>query len=103
MFGNMDLSNLSGMMEEMQKKAQELQESSASKIYEASSGGGMVKVTANGKGEISDIQLDDALLEDKESLQILLMTAVNDALSKVEEGKKEMAMGMLGGLNPFAK
>jgi len=103
MFGNMDLSSLSGMMEEMQKKAQEMQDNAASRTYEASSGGGMVKVTANGKGEVSDIQLDDALLEDKESLQILLMTAVNDALSKVEEGKKEMAMGMLGGLNPFAK
>jgi hypothetical protein len=48
-----------------------------------------------------DLEIDDSLLEDKESLQILLIAAVNDANKMVEENKKNSAMGMLGGMNPF--
>jgi hypothetical protein len=101
MFGNMDMGNLGEMFSEMQKKAQAMQEESAAKIYEAKSGGGMVHVKANGKGEIIDIDIDDSLLEDKEALQILLISAINEVYKTIEEGKKAEAMGMLGGLNPF--
>ena len=48
-----------------------------------------------------DITIDDSLLEDKESLQILLIGTINDALKMVEDNKKSQAMGMFGGLNPF--
>ena len=101
MFGNMDMGNLGEMLSEVQKKAQELQEESASKIYEAKSGGGMVHVKANGKGEIIDIDIDDSLLDDKEALQILLISAINEVHKMMEEGKKATAMSMLGGLSPF--
>lgn len=101
MFGNMDMGNLGEMLSEVQKKAQEMQEESASKIYEAKSGGGMVHVKANGKGEIIDIDIDDSLLDDKEALQILLISAINEVHKEMEEGKKAAAMNMLGGMNPF--
>ena len=61
----------------------------------------MVEVRANGAGEIIDLNIDDSLLEDKESLQILLISAINDVNKMVEDNKKSQAMGMLGGLNPF--
>jgi DNA-binding YbaB/EbfC family protein len=61
----------------------------------------MVKVDINGKGEVTDIEIDDSLMEDKDSLQILLIGAVNDAIKMVESNKQSSAMNMLGGMNPF--
>ena len=50
---------------------------------------------------IIDITIDDSLLEDKESLQILLISAINDVFKSVESNRKNMAMGMLGNLENF--
>jgi DNA-binding YbaB/EbfC family protein len=101
MFEGLDLNNMGRMMEQMQAKARELQEKSKETILTAKGGGGMVQVSANGLGEIIDITIDDSLLEDKESLQILLISTINDVLKMAEENKKAQAMGMFGGLNPF--
>ena len=90
-------------MEELQSKAKDMEEKSKSINLTAKAGGGMVEVTANGVGEVIDITIDDTLLEDKESLQILLISAINDVNKMVEDNKKSQAMGMLGGLNPFGK
>jgi len=101
-FEGIDMGDLGKMLEEVQKRAKELEEKSESVELTAKSGGGLVKVTANGKGEIVDIEIDDSLLEDKEALQILLMSAVNDVVKMVEENKKRAALDMMGGINPFA-
>jgi len=61
----------------------------------------MVEVTINGKGEVTDINIDDSLLTDKDSLQILLIGAINDANKMVEDNRQNSALGMLGGINPF--
>lgn len=86
------------MLQQVQSKTKEMQEQNENVSYSANSGGGMVKATVNGNSELIDLEIDDSLLEDKESLQILLMSAVNDAIKASEEGKKAMAMNMLGGL-----
>jgi len=99
MFG--DMKKMAEMMAQMQEKAQQLQEEAKKVELTARAGGGMVEVRANGAGEIIDINIDDSLLEDKESLQILLISAMNDIVKMVEDNKKSQAMGMLGGLNPF--
>jgi DNA-binding YbaB/EbfC family protein len=92
MFGNMDLN-------EMMKKLQENIAEADNKTYTATAGGGMVEATANGKFEIIDLKIDDSLLEDKESLQILIMSAVNDAIKMAIEDKKSQALNMFGGMN----
>ncbi|AZV47351.1 nucleoid-associated protein, YbaB/EbfC family [Nautilia sp. PV-1] len=92
MLGNLDLN-------EMLQKLQEQMQEADNKTYTATSGGGLVEVTVNGKFEVIDIKIDDSLLEDKESLQILLMSAVNDAIKMAVEDKKSQAMNMFGGLN----
>jgi DNA-binding YbaB/EbfC family protein len=92
MFGNMDLN-------EMLKKIQENMAEADNKTYTATAGGGMVEATANGKFEIIDLKIDDSLLEDKESLQILIMSAVNDAIKMALEDKKSQALNMFGGMN----
>ncbi len=103
MFGNMNMGDLGKMLEGMQEQAQKVQEELASKEFTVKTGGGMVKVTMNGNGEAIDVDVDDSLLEDKESLQILLIAAINDANKMVEDNKKNSAMGMFGGANPFAQ
>ena len=97
----MDMSKMAEMMKDLQSKAQEMESQSKNVTMTAKAGGGMVEVTANGANEIIDITIDDSLLDDKSSLQILLMSAVNDVLKMVEDNKKSQAMGMMGGMNPF--
>lgn len=105
MFEGLDLSKMGQMMEELQSKARAMEEQSKMVTMTAKAGGGMVEVIANGAGEIIDISIDDSILEDKESLQILLISAMNDVLKMVDDNKKSQAMnnlgGMMGGLNPF--
>jgi len=99
--GGFDMGKMSEMMSQMQEKAKELEEKAKNTELTARSGGGLVEVRANGTGEIIDLNIDDSLLEDKESLQILLISAMNDINKMVEDNKKSQAMGMFGGMNPF--
>ncbi len=101
MFEGLDMGKMGQMMEELQSKAKEIEEQSKNVLLTAKAGGGMVEVIANGTGEVIDITIDDSILEDKESLQILLISAINDVSKMVEDNKKSQAMGMMGGLNPF--
>ena len=103
MFEGLDMGKMSEMMSQMQEKAKEIQEQSKNVQFTAKSGGGLVEVTVNGTGEVIDLNIDDTILEDKEYLQILLISAINDANKMVEENKKSQAMGMMGGMNPFGK
>ncbi len=101
MFEGMDMSKMADMMKDLQSKAKEMEEQAKNISLTAKAGGGMVEVTANGSNEITDITIDDSLLDDKGSLQILLMSAMNDVLKMVEDNKKSQAMGIMGGMNPF--
>ena len=101
MFEGLDLGNMGKMMEQMQEKAKEIQEQAKNVQMTAKAGGGLVELTANGAGEVIDLSIDDSLLEDKESLQILLISVMNDINKMVEDNKKSQAMGMMGGMNPF--
>ncbi len=96
MFGNM-----SKMFEGMQENASKLQAELEAKTFSVKSGGGLVEISINGKGEVIDLIIDDSLLSDKASLQILLMGAINDANKMVQQNQQNSAMGMLGGINPL--
>jgi len=101
MFEGLDMGKMSEMIGQMQEKAKEMQEQAKNVVFTAKAGGGLVEVTANGAGEVIDLNIDNSLLEDKESLQILLISAMNDVNKMVEDNKKSQAMGMMGGMNPF--
>ncbi|ACM63479.1 TPA: YbaB/EbfC family nucleoid-associated protein [Campylobacter lari] len=98
MFENMDFSKMGELLTKAQEKANELEQEALKKEFSAKSGGGLVKVSANGKGEIIDINIDDSLLEDKESMQILLIAAINDVMKMVEQNKKSMASNLFSGM-----
>ena len=101
MFDGLDLNKMQDMLNDMQNKAKELEEQTKSVTLTAKGGGGLVQVSANGAGEIVDITIDDSLMEDKESMQILLISTINEALKMAEDNKKSQALNMFGGLNPF--
>jgi DNA-binding YbaB/EbfC family protein len=101
MFGDMDMSKMTQMLGDLQKKAEQLQEQAKSVEMTAKGAGGLLSITINGAGEVLDVTIDPSLMEDRAALQLMLMSTFNDALKMVEENKKSQAMGVLGGLNPF--
>ena len=101
MFDGFDMNKMSEMMSQMQDKAKEMQEQSKNVQFTAKAGGGLVELTINGAGEVIDLNIDDTMMEDKAYLQILLISAMNDANKMAEDNKKSQAMGMMGGMNPF--
>lgn len=101
MFENMG--DMAKMLSGMQENAKKLEEELQSKTFTVKSGGGMIRLIGNGKGEITDLSIDDSLLEDKDALQILLIGAFNDLSKMIEQNKQSSALNMLGSANPFAK
>jgi len=102
MFGN--ITDMSKMLEGMQENVAKLQTELESKTFSVKSGGGMVELSVNGKGEVIDLNIDDSLMNDKDSLQILIICAINDANKMVLQNQQNSALGMLGsmgGMNPF--
>ena len=96
----MDLNSLMQQAKQMQEKMAKIQEDLANKTITGSAGGGMVNVTANGKGDILNVTIEDELvsLEEKQMLQDLVAAAANDAIRKARDlGKQEMA-GLTGGM-----
>ena len=90
-------------MGQVQEMANKSKEDNASTVFTSKAGGGMIELSINGNSEVIDLQIDDSLLEDKDSLQILLISAMNDVIKQSDENKKMMAMKMMGGMNSFGQ
>jgi len=95
------MGNMMKQAQQLQSKMMKLQEELAEKTIDASSGGGMVKVTANGRQQILSIQIEEEVVDptDVEMLQDLLLAAVNDALAKAQEMVSSEMGKLTGGLN----
>ena len=92
---------MQGLMKQAQKMQQEMMKSQAeleNKIFEASSGGGMVKVEMTGKYELKSIKIDPQAVDpdDVEMLEDLIVAAMVEAHGKVAE-ESEAVMGKLTG------
>jgi len=85
----------------MQRKMSEAQDALKSKIVEASSGGGMVTVKCSGAQEITEVVIEESVMEtgDVEMLQDLVMTATNEAIKKSKDMMEEEMKGVTGGLS----
>jgi len=102
MFGNMG--NMGKMMKQVQKMQADMakvQEEVATKTVEATSGGGVIKVVANGKQEIISIEIKPEAVdpEDVEMLQDMVVAAVNEALRTAQEMVAGEMKKITGGLN----
>ncbi len=85
----------------LQEKMAKAQEEAGKKTVEATSGGGMVTVIANGRQELLSIKVDRQVVnpEDIEMLQDLVLAAVNEALKKAQQMITEEMGKITGGLN----
>ena len=87
--------------QELQAKLAKAQAELAEAIIETSSGGGAVKVTVNGQQQVLSVKISPEAIEpdDVEMLEDLVMTAVNEALTKSQELAAERMGKLTGGLN----
>lgn len=94
------MGNLVKQAQQMQEKMQKMQEEMAHKTVDASVGGGMVTVTANGRSEVIGIKIDPAAIdpEDIEMLEDLVLAGVNEALRKAQEMMAGEMSKLTGGM-----
>ena len=97
------MNNLGQMMkkaQEMQAKMAEIQEKLSAIEITGASGGGMVEVTLNGKGEMRRLKIDPSLIDSDEIevLEDLVVAGFNDAKAKVEALVAEEMAKLTGGL-----
>ena len=95
-----NMGNILNQAKMMQNKLAQIQEEMSNKTVEASSGGGMVSVTANGRQEVLSIKIEPEVVnpEDVEMLQDLIQAAVNDALRKAQDMVSQEMAKITGGL-----
>ena len=99
-----DMNKLMEQAAQMQEQMARMQEEAAAETAEASVGGGMVKVTANGAGQVLSIEISPDAIDptDAEALSDLVLAGVNEALrsaaAKVDAKAQQMQSDLLGGL-----
>jgi DNA-binding YbaB/EbfC family protein len=94
--------DMNKMLREAQRMQEELakaQEEAAKEIVEASAGGGMVTVKANGAGEVVEIKIDPRAIdpEDPELLADMVLAAVNEALRSAQSLMQSKMSGLIPG------
>lgn len=89
--------------QQMQARLSEIQTELASKTVSASSGGGLVRVEADGRGQIREIKIDPSVLSetDVEMLEDLVLAAVTEAQTRAKKLYEEEMKRVAGGLSPF--
>ena len=94
------LGNMMKQVQQMQAKMEQMQAELEKAEVEATAGGGMVKVVANGKHDILSITIDPEVVDkdDVEMLQDLIVAAVNQARQKDQELQAEQMSDITGGL-----
>jgi DNA-binding YbaB/EbfC family protein len=95
------MGNMMKQAQKLQARMLKLQEELAEKTVEATAGGGMVTVVANGKQQVVSIKIEPEVVdpEDIEMLQDLVSAAVNDALARSQEMVSTEMGKLTGGLN----
>ena len=93
-FGGMNINNIMKEAKKMQADLQKSQEEISAKDFDATAGGGAVKVTVSGAKVIKELTIKPEVIdpEDAEMLQDLIITCINEALRKVDE-EQANAMG----------
>ena len=96
----MDVNKMMQQVQQMQAEMAKAQEELATETVEASVGGGMVTVTANGAGEIVSIKIKPEAIDpdDPEGLEDLVLAGVNEAIRSAQDLMQSRLGASLGGL-----
>ena len=96
----MNINTIMKQAKQMQNKMMQVQEKLAEEKVEASVGGGMVTATFTGQGDLVSIKIDPEVInpEDREMLEDLVTSAVNEGIRKSRELMTERMGGITGAL-----
>ena len=93
------LGDIMKQAQEMQQKAQKIQDEIASAEVIGEAGAGLVKVVMTGRYDVKSIDIDPTTMdEDKEIIEDLIASAVNDAVRRVENNRKERMAEITAGM-----
>ncbi len=97
----MDINEIMKQAQAMSEKMQTMQNNLANEVVNGKSGGGLVKLSLNGKGEAIKIVIDPSLFkeEEKEILEDLLVAAFNDAKIQLEKLIADRSKNLLGNIS----
>ena len=99
-----DFSQLLQLGQQMQGRITQMQTELTQRTITGTSGGGMVTVTADGKGQVRRVKIDKSIVEDGdvEMIEDLVTAAVSDAQRRAEEMYRDELRKVTGGLQlPF--
>ena len=98
-----DLGGLLAQMQQMQQQLMDAQQQAAERVVEGSAGGGAVKVKVTGGFEFEDVTIDPSVVDpdDIDMLQDLILAAIRDAVSRINDLNREAlgGLGLGGGLD----
>lgn len=96
----MNMQGLLKQAQKMQKELTKLEDELNEKVYETTIGGGVIKVEVKGNMSVESISIDESLLEvdNKEDLEEMLTSALNDAFAKAVEDKEKNMNQITGGV-----
>ena len=96
-----NIGNMMKQAQQMQQRMMDMQARLAEMEQEGQAGGGMVRVTLNGKGEAKGVKLDKSVVDanDIEMLEDLIAVAINDARHKIDAVSAAEGEKMMGGMN----
>lgn len=97
----MNIQEMMRQAQRMQKKIKEIQDEMGQKEVEGTAGGGMVVVTATGRGEVLRVKIEKDVVDpnDVEMLQDLVVAATNQALGRAKEAMETEMGKVTGGLS----
>ena len=94
------IGNLMRQAQQMQETMQKAQAELADLEVTGEAGGGMVKVTMNGRHEVRRVQIEPSIAgEDREMLEDLIAAAINDAVHRLESASQAKLSAAMGGLS----
>ena len=95
-----DMGKILKQAQMMQERLAEMQARLAEKTVEAASGGGMVKIVMNGKHEVVSMKIDPEVVNpaDVEMLEDLVLAALSEARTRVDDMIRNEMSSLTGGL-----
>ncbi|TEU22845.1 MAG: YbaB/EbfC family nucleoid-associated protein [Gammaproteobacteria bacterium] len=92
---------MASMMQKAQKMQEDMQQAQAEIKNLTATGkaaGGAVQVTINGEHQATDLQIDEGVMDDKDMLEDLILTAINDANKQIDDTSAAKMKGATGGM-----
>ncbi len=95
-----NFNNMIKQAQDLQKKMAEAQEKVETLEAEGISGGGIVKITINGKNNVTSVNIDETAIDknEKEILEDLILAAFNDARDKIQRKIADEMSSLTGGI-----